>query len=137
MNTRRWRRLCETSKPLLINAHSVKRNGPLSTYRCGFDFNTRNKPLIRISSATDVSVRVHRRCSVYSSSKNEGGKTSEAIIVLAGGLKPDGSVPEWVEGRLDAARQIHAETGNIILCTGGGTPHKPPILLDNGHSTSP
>ena len=58
----------------------------------------------------------------------------DGIVVLAGGLTSEGSLPKWVVGRLDAAVALHEQNpGSKILCTGGGTPHKPPILFDNGH----
>ena len=79
------------------------------------------------------------RCSASSSSSSSSAAAfssdnkPDGIIVLAGGLTPTGGVPTWVEGRLDAALALHRKTGSIILCTGGGTPHKPPILFENGH----
>ena len=59
----------------------------------------------------------------------------DGIVVLAGGLTASGGVPEWVKGRLEAAADLHSRSpGSVILVTGGGTPHKPPILHDrSGH----
>jgi hypothetical protein len=60
-------------------------------------------------------------------------------MVLAGGQTSSGSgLPTWVERRLDCAAAIQARaskggTTPAILCLGGGTPHKPPILLDDGY----
>ncbi|CAL8461631.1 g1162 [Coccomyxa elongata] len=59
----------------------------------------------------------------------------DAIIVLAGGLTPDGGLPEWVTRRLDAGADIQRQQGKQcpVLCLGGGTPHKPPVLGPSGH----
>lgn len=66
----------------------------------------------------------------------------EAIMVLAGGQTTSGSgLPTWVERRLDCASAIQQQKARAsppggspsIICLGGGTPHKPPILLDNGY----
>ncbi|KAJ9530018.1 hypothetical protein QJQ45_023304 [Haematococcus lacustris] len=60
----------------------------------------------------------------------------DAIVVLAGGLLADGQCPEWVERRLDVGLGLQQQQANPlcpILCLGGGTPHKPPILGSNGH----
>jgi hypothetical protein len=53
----------------------------------------------------------------------------EAIVVLAGGLTPDGGLPEWVTRRLDAACDLHMlqPSRPTILCLGerehaGGLP---------------
>ena len=53
----------------------------------------------------------------------------DAIVVPAGGLTTTGSLPEWVRRRMDAALEAHRQTGAPVLCSGGGTPHKPPVLL--------
>jgi len=58
----------------------------------------------------------------------------DAIIVLGGGLTAGGDLPLWVKRRLDLAHslyvsQVHAPP---ILCSGGGTPHKPPVLDQEG-----
>jgi len=52
----------------------------------------------------------------------------DAVIVLAGGLTPEGGLPPWVEARLDAAAAVHKALRVPILCTGGGTPHRPPFV---------
>jgi hypothetical protein len=45
----------------------------------------------------------------------------DAIIVLAGGLTPDGGLPEWVCRRMDVARDLHLLQGRRppIVCSGG------------------
>ena len=57
-------------------------------------------------------------------------KDLDAIIVLAGGLDGNGLVYEFVEERLNLAIEIYKKrNGEIkIICLGGGTYHKPPIL---------
>jgi len=55
----------------------------------------------------------------------------DAIFVLAGGLKNNGNVHEWVIRRLDLAYNIYKtkkDNSLKIICLGGGTYHKPPIL---------
>eukprot|EP00240_Pyramimonas_obovata_P006015 CAMPEP_0118945114 /NCGR_PEP_ID=MMETSP1169-20130426/41646_1 /TAXON_ID=36882 /ORGANISM="Pyramimonas obovata, Strain CCMP722" /LENGTH=325 /DNA_ID=CAMNT_0006890755 /DNA_START=95 /DNA_END=1072 /DNA_ORIENTATION=+ len=56
----------------------------------------------------------------------------DAIVILAGGLQEDGALPEWVVRRLDTAYDLHRESGAPILLTGGGTPHKAPVLCPSG-----
>lgn len=50
------------------------------------------------------------------------------IFVLAGGLNKDGEVYPWVERRLDSAINYYNGRKCKIVCMGGGTYHKPPIL---------
>ena len=64
----------------------------------------------------------------------------DAIMVLAGGQTSTGSgLPPWCERRLDAAAAIQkstmSNTGAMpsLICLGGGTPHKPPILSEDGY----
>ncbi|WIA12187.1 hypothetical protein OEZ85_012258 [Tetradesmus obliquus] len=59
----------------------------------------------------------------------------DAIVVLAGGLLPDGGLPVWAARRLDVARDLHMllDRQPPILCSGGGTPHKPSIIGSNRH----
>jgi hypothetical protein len=40
--------------------------------------------------------------------------------VLAGGLTPDGGLPEWVHRRMDVARDLHIMQGRRppIICSG-------------------
>lgn len=54
----------------------------------------------------------------------------DAIFVLAGGLDQNGHVHEFVKKRLDQAIKIHNSLNKKIkiICLGGGTYHKPPIL---------
>ena len=72
-----------------------------------------------------------------SSSAAASTPTPDAVIVPAGGLLPDGQLPEWVIRRLDLAvaayRSAPAARKPVILCSGGGTPHKPPVLTTNGY----
>ena len=50
---------------------------------------------------------------------------------MAGGLADDGSIHPWVKKRLDLALDLYQQTPRYILCTGGGTYHKPPLLNEN------
>lgn len=62
-------------------------------------------------------------------------KDYDAILVLGGGLLPDGGLPPWVKRRLDGALYIFKSQPNLcpILLLGAGTPHKPPVLSSNGY----
>ena len=51
----------------------------------------------------------------------------DAIFVMAGGLQDDGQVHDWVIDRLDLVYLIYQQTKAKIICTGGGTYHKPAI----------
>jgi hypothetical protein len=44
----------------------------------------------------------------------------DVIVVLAGGLLPDGGLPSWAERRLDVGRDLHMMLGRRppILCSG-------------------
>ena len=64
----------------------------------------------------------------------------DSIFVLAGGIKDDGEVHEWVVRRLDLALNIYFNYKNKnnddnikIICLGGGTYHKSPILNDDNY----
>lgn len=56
----------------------------------------------------------------------------DAILVLAGGLKKDGIINEWVKKRLDDAIYFFNKKNVPIICLGGGTYHKPPVLNERG-----
>jgi uncharacterized SAM-binding protein YcdF (DUF218 family) len=66
----------------------------------------------------------------------------DAVIVLAGGLLPDGGLPPWVTRRLDTTAGVQRlqmrcrQGGGVapIVLSGGGTPHKkPPVDAITGH----
>lgn len=59
----------------------------------------------------------------------------EAIFILAGGLTEDGNLHDWVIRRLDLAYQVYKMMIKkpTIICQGGGTYHKPPILNKNSY----
>eukprot|EP00270_Netrium_digitus_P000813 TRINITY_DN10913_c0_g1_i2.p1 TRINITY_DN10913_c0_g1~~TRINITY_DN10913_c0_g1_i2.p1 ORF type:complete len:371 (+),score=63.32 TRINITY_DN10913_c0_g1_i2:132-1244(+) len=83
----------------------------------------------------------------------------DTIFVLAGGQLSNGDAPEWVKRRLDASIAIHrryqsiwadrrgggsgggvgngwsvqTQVGPPIVCLGGGTPHRPPVLTPEAH----
>lgn len=52
------------------------------------------------------------------------------IVVLAGGVKDNGLVNDFVLKRLDYAIKLYNKFNNNckIICLGGGTYHKPPVL---------
>lgn len=69
----------------------------------------------------------------------------DAVVVLAGGLLPDGGLPPWVTRRLDTTAgvqrlQVRCRQQGValppppIVLSGGGTPHKkPPVDVVTGH----
>lgn len=52
----------------------------------------------------------------------------DVIFVLAGGLTDNGLIHEWVIRRLNKAYSLYCQKKVKIVCLGGGTYHKPPIL---------
>ena len=58
----------------------------------------------------------------------------DAIVVVAGGIEADGTLPPWVTPRLDRARERFEATGGRvkILVSGSMTPHKPPPMGPGG-----
>lgn len=57
----------------------------------------------------------------------------DAIIILAGGQTREGGLPLWVTRRLDLGAELQRGSDVPIVCLGGGTPHKPPILDSRGY----
>lgn len=55
----------------------------------------------------------------------------DAIIVLGGGVRDGGELPLWVQLRLNKAIELANNTDYIIVTT-AYTPHKPPVLDENG-----
>jgi len=53
---------------------------------------------------------------------------SDAILVCAGGLTSSGGPNSWVQARLETAARLYQIKNQPILCLGGGTYHKAPIL---------
>jgi vancomycin permeability regulator SanA len=51
-------------------------------------------------------------------------------LILGGGVRPGGSIPPWVEARIDAA--LARWTGGPILCLSAGSVHVPALLDDRG-----
>lgn len=66
----------------------------------------------------------------------------EAVVVVAGGIEDDGSLPAWVTGRLDFAaaeyerhqrcNTPHNTPPPYIVLSGSATPHKPPPVAKGG-----
>lgn len=55
-------------------------------------------------------------------------KKFDVIIVMAGGLNDEGDIHPWVENRLNLVIELYKKSQTKIICTGGGTYHKPPAL---------
>lgn len=53
---------------------------------------------------------------------------TDAILVCAGGLLSSGLPNAWVQARLELCAKLYSAKPQPILCLGGGTYHKPPIL---------
>jgi len=66
------------------------------------------------------------------SNKKNTNESCDIIIVLMGGMTDTGACPPWVIQRLLKAYEQHRITGAPILCTGGGTYHKPNFSNENG-----
>lgn len=60
----------------------------------------------------------------------------DAIVVVAGGIEDDGTLPAWVTPRLDYAATAFAnataDAKPRILLSGSMTPHKPPPMAKGG-----
>lgn len=59
----------------------------------------------------------------------------DAVLILAGGQRSDGKLHEWVRRRAEVGLAVKHTQGSAetpIVCLGGGTPHKPPVLRPSG-----
>jgi hypothetical protein len=56
----------------------------------------------------------------------------DCILIPGGGLLEDGSLPAWVQARLDTALEYQDQT-NWLIPLSGGTVHKPPPLDAEGY----
>jgi uncharacterized SAM-binding protein YcdF (DUF218 family) len=66
-----------------------------------------------------------------------GGGLYEAIVVVAGGMTDEGTLPPWVTSRLDftlTEYERHAAAGasTYVMLSGSATPHKPPPMAKGG-----
>jgi uncharacterized SAM-binding protein YcdF (DUF218 family) len=66
-----------------------------------------------------------------------GVQLYEAIVVVAGGMTDEGTLPRWVTSRLDFAlaeynRHAAASAVTYVLLSGSATPHKPPPIAKGG-----
>jgi uncharacterized SAM-binding protein YcdF (DUF218 family) len=59
-----------------------------------------------------------------------GEPRHDAIIVLGGGIRDDGTLPTWVTERLD--RAIERWTGEYIIPSSAYTVYRPPVLDSRG-----
>ena len=59
----------------------------------------------------------------------------DAILVLGGGVKKDGALPEWIIRRLNKAIEMYSGKEKIITLS-AGTTHKPPVIKKNGFPLS-
>lgn len=57
--------------------------------------------------------------------------TCDAVLVLGGGVRPNGMLPPWVERRFD--RAIEIRSGSPIVCLSAGTVHRPPPVNVEGY----
>lgn len=84
--------------------------------------------------------RAHRRfstvkASVSDHSSDPSHERVDAVIIMGGGLLPGGSLSEWVHLRVEAAAETFRrhDCRIPILCSGAGTPHRPPELNPHGY----
>jgi uncharacterized SAM-binding protein YcdF (DUF218 family) len=74
------------------------------------------------------------RCVAHASSSSSS--SVDAVVVVAGGMTPEGGLPEWVTPRLDYAYEAYARAAEgdkpRILLSGSMTPHKPPPMAKGG-----
>lgn len=56
----------------------------------------------------------------------------DVIVVLGGSFIDEKTLPKWAENRIDAAIQRNSSCKHYLLL-GRGTPHKPPVIGENGH----
>lgn len=56
-----------------------------------------------------------------------GSSELTAVVILGGGVTPDGGVPSHTQLRLDVALQLHKKLGSnaLFFPLSAGTPHKP------------
>lgn len=59
----------------------------------------------------------------------------DAVCVLGGGYEEDGVLPPWVHHRLQLSHDLLSlqSPSCPVLCVGGGTPHRPPVLTPTGY----
>ena len=80
-------------------------------------------------------VHVARTTATTTRAACENG-TVDAIVVVAGGIEEDGTLPAWVTPRLDYAARAYADADDDakprILLSGSMTPHKPPPMAKGG-----
>ena len=63
-------------------------------------------------------------------------KKYDVIYILAGGFNKNGIINDWVKRRLDYFINLYNNNKNkieYVVCLGGGTYHKPPILNENNY----
>jgi uncharacterized SAM-binding protein YcdF (DUF218 family) len=60
--------------------------------------------------------------------RNETGKDLDAILVLSGGVTPEGDLPQWVRARFDKAIEMEHHS-RFLVPLSRNTPHKPPVVI--------
>lgn len=63
-------------------------------------------------------------------------KNYDVIYILAGGFNNKGIINEWVKRRLDYFINLYKNNNKkikYVICLGGGTYHKPPVLNSNNY----
>ena len=63
-------------------------------------------------------------------------KKYDVVFILAGGFNSEGIINEWVKRRLDLFINIYNDNKDkikYVVCLGGGTYHRKPILTKNGY----
>lgn len=57
--------------------------------------------------------------------------TYDAVLVLGGGVREDGTIPSWAKCRFDVASAVPGEP--LLIALSAGTAHRPPPRTPNGH----
>jgi len=52
-------------------------------------------------------------------------------LVLGGGLNPDGSLPQWVERRLDSVRDLYMDGATEYIIVNGKGKHETPDITES------
>lgn len=118
-----------------------------SPRRCARDANRAvraARPSARASPGRGLAAHASRSFSARAASVDvdvDGAALYEAVVVVAGGIEDDGTLPAWVLSRLDlaaaeyfrhAAARPSATPPTYVVLSGSATPHKPPPVARGG-----
>jgi hypothetical protein len=103
------------------------------------------RPSARASPGRGLAAHASRSFSARAASaavdETSGAALYEAVVVVAGGIEDDGTLPAWVLSRLDLAAAEYfrhakarprATPPTYVVLSGSATPHKPPPVQRGG-----